>query len=93
MCVYIFYSCQLVSTMKRNKAHVSLFSVLFMWVCVCARAFICTCVYVLSVSHWKKVILLTIKHPVFSIRSHLLHISAFKLLLNHRIWQASLEGI
>lgn len=65
---------------------------LYGYVCVCIHMHMC--VYVLSVSPWKKkVILVTIKHPVFSIRSHLLHISAFKLLLNHRIWQASLEGI
>ena len=80
------------STVKRNETHINSSSVLFTCLCLCVHM----SVYVLSVSPWrgkKKVIVLTIKHPVFSIRSHLLHISAFKLLLNHRIWQASLEGI
>lgn len=89
--VYIFYSCQIASTMKRNKAHVS-FSVLFTWVCLYMHLCAHVCMYALF-SLGEKVISLTVKHPVFSIRSHLLHISAFKLLLNHRIWQASLEGI
>lgn len=69
------------------------FSALFRWIRVCMHSYVRVCMYCLFLPGKKKVILVTIKHPVFSIRSHLLHISAFKLLLNHRIWQASLEGI
>lgn len=86
--LYLFYSGQFVY--NGNKMFQFIFHFLsFVDLCVCIHIY----VYVCTVSPWKIMIFLVIKHPVFSSRSHLLHISTFKLLLNHRIWQALLEDI
>ena len=60
---------------------------------VCVYMGSCVCMCIVHFSPEKESDLSNHKASSVSIRSHLLHISAFKLLLNHRIWQASLEGI
>ena len=49
---FFFYSCQLVSTVKRNETHVNSFSVLF--TCLSVYAFLCVYMYCLFLAGGKK---------------------------------------